>query len=122
MLNKLAFANSIAVLTAALYVFFAIVALISTRAFRSAIRCTILWRQCRVTLPEGSTLRRFSRDAGAYECHVMGRGLRVGVAVQSVRKEPLSQDVTPQTAKERRRCPEAANLLSATTGIPSPAP
>jgi hypothetical protein len=33
MLNKLAFANSLAVLTAALYVFFAIVALISSRAF-----------------------------------------------------------------------------------------
>jgi len=33
MLNKMAFANSLAVLSAVLYVFFAIVALISTRAF-----------------------------------------------------------------------------------------
>ena len=33
MLNKLAFANSLAVLTAALYVLFAIIALVSTRAF-----------------------------------------------------------------------------------------
>ena len=33
MLNKLAFANSLAVLTAAMYVFFAIIALASTRAF-----------------------------------------------------------------------------------------
>jgi len=33
MLNKLAFANSLAVLSAVLYVFFAIVALISTRVF-----------------------------------------------------------------------------------------
>jgi hypothetical protein len=33
MLNKIAFANSLAVLTAALYVFFAILALISTRLF-----------------------------------------------------------------------------------------
>jgi hypothetical protein len=33
MLNQLAFANSLAVLTAALYVLFAIIALVSTRAF-----------------------------------------------------------------------------------------
>jgi hypothetical protein len=33
MLNKLAFANSLAVLTAALYVLFAIIALVSLRAF-----------------------------------------------------------------------------------------
>jgi hypothetical protein len=33
MLNKVAFANSLAILSAVLYVFFAIVALISTRAF-----------------------------------------------------------------------------------------
>ena len=33
MLNKLAFANSLAVLSAVVYVFFAIVGLISTRAF-----------------------------------------------------------------------------------------
>ena len=33
MLNRLAFANSLAVLSAVLYLFFAIVALLSTRAF-----------------------------------------------------------------------------------------
>ena len=33
MLNKLAFANALAILTAALYVLFAIIALASTRAF-----------------------------------------------------------------------------------------
>ena len=33
MLNKMAFANSLAVLSVAIYVFFAIIALISTRAF-----------------------------------------------------------------------------------------
>jgi hypothetical protein len=37
MLDKLAFANSLAVLSAVLYVFFAIVALISSRAFSGSV-------------------------------------------------------------------------------------
>lgn len=103
MLNKLAFANSLAVLTAALYVFFAIIALISTRRILSAIRCSILWRECGVTLSERSTLRRVSRDLGAHDWHVKGRGVRVGVAVQSAGEGILGRATRALRGWRRRR-------------------
>jgi hypothetical protein len=102
MLNKLAFANSLAVLTAALYVFFAIIALISTWRILSAIRC-FLWRECGVTLSERSTLRRVSRDLGAHDWHVMGRGVRVGVAVQSAGEGILGRATRALRGWRRRR-------------------
>jgi hypothetical protein len=77
MLNKLAFVNSLAVLTAALYVLFALLALVAPRVFGANV--ALLFPKVQ---PSGGV----SRDAGPHDWHVVGRGVRVGLAVQSVRE------------------------------------
>jgi hypothetical protein len=60
MLNRVAFANSLAVLTAALYVFFAILALISTRAFSLLFDAQFFGANVASLFQEGATPPRLS--------------------------------------------------------------
>ena len=120
MLNKLAFANSLAVLTVALYVLFAILALVSTRAFAILldVQCfganvASLFPKVQPSAASLVTLVLMIRMYGSEDTR--GPGCTIG-------SRGVDRPRDTQTAKEQGRCSEAANLPSATTSIPSPAP
>ena len=102
MLNKCAFANSLAVLTAALYVLFAILALVAPRVFQVLFDARFFGANVASLFPKVQpsaaslvTLVLMVRD-------VLGCGLRVGLAVQSVHEDVLTAGPRERRALRNR--------------------
>ena len=85
MLNPVAFGCSLAVL----YVLFGVLALVSPRAFQLLFNSQFFGADRGRAAPEGDSFRRVSRDVRHRGRHVMGHGIRVGLAVQSHREDVL---------------------------------
>src|SRR5262245_63557753 len=99
---KLAFAISAAMLSAVRHVFFAILALLSTRAFAILFDARFFGANVGSLLPKVQPFAA-SRNAGPHDRHVLGRGLCVGLAVQSTRGRVSGHPTRESAARQEER-------------------
>ena len=116
MLNKVAFANSLAVLTDALYVLFAILALVAPHIFQILFDAQFFGANVASLFPKvqpsaASLVTLVLMIGMSWASDTPGPGCTIGS------RRASGHGTTHQIAKERRRCPEAGNELSVTTSI-----
>ena len=81
MLNQAAFANSLAILTGALYILFYLVSLFAPQFFRHLFICNIPGRSHQPLPSQRNFLQLFRSDARHFGNHGLDFWLRVGLAI-----------------------------------------
>jgi len=81
MLNQAAFANSLAILTGALYLLYYLISLVAPQFFRHLFNAQFLGADVALAFSQRNFLQLFRSDASDFGDHGLDFWLRVGVAI-----------------------------------------